>query len=240
MGAVPYLDPRSDTTCVLTSCGRYDLLKATIESFFTFNTYPIRRFIVVEDGAAIPQEIRNSIAYADLIEWIDTGERQGQITSIDYAYSRVKTSYIFHLEDDWEFYRSNFIQQSRRVLACNPKCLQVQIRALTDTMRHPVLPYTAVSMGVEWHRMSYGFDENWHGFAFNPGLRRLRDYVAIGGYGIHTCKLLLDKSNYAMPEETLNKVYRDRDFFTAILSGGGGRGFVRHIGWGRTVSPPSK
>ena len=36
--------------------------------------------------------------------------RQGQIKSVDYAYSMVETPYIFHLEDDWEFYESYFIE----------------------------------------------------------------------------------------------------------------------------------
>lgn len=233
------IKPGSDVTCVLTSCGRYDLLAITLSSFFEYNTYPIRRFIIVEDGLPIPEEVRTSLPHADSIEWIATGEHVGQIPAIDYAYSRVDTPYIFHLEDDWEFYRKGFIPASKKVLRYNPKCLQVQIRALTDTMHHPVLPAVHRSDGVPWRRMAYDFDVTWHGFAFNPGLRRLRDYVAIGGYGVHVHSLELSRENYANHEERLNGVYRERDYFTAIVCGGGGSGFVRHTGWRRTVSPPT-
>ena len=40
----------SDVTVVLTSCNRQDLLERTLDSFFLHNTYPIREFIVIEDG----------------------------------------------------------------------------------------------------------------------------------------------------------------------------------------------
>jgi hypothetical protein len=43
-------DATSDVTLVLTSCGRQDLLERTLDSFFVYNTYPIREFIVIEDG----------------------------------------------------------------------------------------------------------------------------------------------------------------------------------------------
>jgi hypothetical protein len=43
-------DAASDVTLVLTSCGRQDLLERTLDSFFVYNTYPIREFIVIEDG----------------------------------------------------------------------------------------------------------------------------------------------------------------------------------------------
>jgi hypothetical protein len=37
----------------------------------------------------------------------------GQINSIDRGYSNVDTKYIFHLEDDWEFYDYGFIEKSK-------------------------------------------------------------------------------------------------------------------------------
>ena len=34
------------------------------------------------------------------------------IKSIDSVYSTIDTEYIFHCEDDWEFYDSSFIEKS--------------------------------------------------------------------------------------------------------------------------------
>jgi hypothetical protein len=123
-------------TAVLTSCRRYDLLEETLNSFFTMNSTPLEKLIVVEDGPGIPQEVRDKFNGWP-IEWISTGRRVGQIAAIDYAYSRVKTPYIFHMEDDWLFYRSGFLVKSLIVLETNPKCLQVWIRALDDTINQP-------------------------------------------------------------------------------------------------------
>ena len=64
--------------------------------------------------------------------------RQGQIKSVDYAYSMVETPYIFHLEDDWEFYESYFIEHSFKLMDEDSKLITVWLRELNDTMDHPV------------------------------------------------------------------------------------------------------
>lgn len=227
-------------TGVLTSCGRYTLLQQTIESFFRFNTGPMDKLIVMEDGPEIPDEVRNRMSEYP-VEWRSTGKRVGQIAAIDYAYSRVRTPYVFHMEDDWEFYRSGFMEKSLIVLESNPKCIQVWIRALADTNKHPILPHVYENMGVRWQRLSFDyhivgarwkrlFFKNhkhlWHGFSFNPGLRRLSDYVAVDGYGTHT---MYDPANPNAAESTLNRLYRSRDYYSAILADDS-VGYIRHIG----------
>ena len=39
-----------DVSLVITSCGRFDLLKRTLDSFFEKNTYPIKKIIITEDS----------------------------------------------------------------------------------------------------------------------------------------------------------------------------------------------
>ncbi len=223
-------------TCVLTSCTRYDLLQITLESFLSANTAPLERLIVVEDGPAIPAEFRKSFVRSG-VTWLSTGRRVGQIAAVDYAYSHVTTPYIFHMEDDWEFYWPGFIEKSLAVLEANPKCLLVQIRALDDTNGHPVEPHTYCDQGVEWRRLALEFrdQETWHGFSFNPGLRRLADYVSIQGYGIHT---RFDPRRPGASESAVGEIYRARNFYAAILADGDGAGYVRHIGHGRHVLGP--
>ena len=96
-------------TVVLTSCGRLDLLTKTIESFNKFNTYPITKFIFIDDSGDIKFKKKANKILTSLLKKYDYSlifneNRQGQIKSVDYAYSMVETPYIFHLEDDWEFY----------------------------------------------------------------------------------------------------------------------------------------
>lgn len=224
-------------TVVVTSCGRYDLLRQTLDSFCAFNGFPIDRTIVVEDGNEIPDSLKER--YGKPIDWLCTRRRVGQIAAIDYAYSRVSTPYIFHMEDDWEFFRPDFIERSLAVLANNSDCLQVWIRALSDTQRHPIEPQALLDQGVAWRRLMCDYDLNgwkWHGFSFNPGLRRLSDYVAIGGYGKHA---RFDFSRPWSAEHAIGEIYRERGFFAAILSDADGLGYVRHIGRDRRVAPPA-
>ena len=235
--AASQFDQNDSTTVVITSCGRYDLLQQTLDSFFAYNSFPVDQIIVVEDGRGIPDAVTSKYA-SQPMEWIATGKRVGQIAAIDYAYSRVETPYIFHAEDDWEFCRPGFIEKSLVLLEHHPTCLQVWIRGIHDTQYHPVEPGTFYDRGVSWQRMALDFDLNgemWHGFTFNPGLRRLQDYIALGGYGKHT------KYDFGTPwrsEATIGKLYRSMGFHAEILSDDDGAGYVRHLGRGRRVAPP--
>jgi len=179
-----------EITLVVTSCGRYDLLAKTLESFYRWNTYPVSEVIIAED-------------------W----EREGQVWHIDLAYSRVKTPYIFACEDDWEFYRTGFIEKSLEILEKYPSILQVWLREHNDTNGHPIvkLPqFDCETMKADW-----GI---WGGFSWNPGLRRLCDYQKIG-------------SSYLKygQEHLVSKAYQDLGFHAAILP----EGYVKHIGWTR-------
>ena len=223
-------------TAVLTSCNRHDLLVETLESFFRTNTLPLERFIVLEDGPDVPSHVRGLFADHD-IEWISTGKRVGQIAAIDYAYSRVTTPYIFHLEDDWLFYRPGYMERSLVVLESDAEVLQVWLRPVRYVQDHPIEPEQYVERGVEWRRMAHDHELSsgyWHGFSFNPGLRRLHDYVTIAGYGIHT-KGASDTGVEA--ENLIGEIYRRRGFHAAILTDADGAGYARHMGQGRRVQP---
>lgn len=221
-------------TAVLTSCGRHDLLKPTLDSFFSTDGGQVEKLVVVEDGPAIPERFRE-VYNSREIEWIDTGRRVGQVAAIDYAYSHVRTPYIFHMEDDWEFFRSGYIRKSLDVLRSNPKCLQVWIRALDDMQGHPVLPHIYHDGDASWHRLAFNYLKVWHGFSWNPGLRRLADYVSTGGFGAHA---RFDPAKPLSSERRIGDVYRARDFYAAALCDSGGIGYVRHTGNGRHVGAP--
>jgi hypothetical protein len=174
-------------TVVLTSCGRPDLLDETISSFLRWNDDPVDRFLVIEDSAdpAVPALIHDK--YGEIVEVMVNTPRLGQIRSIDVAYSTVRTPYIFHCEDDWRFYRSGFIRDSLSVIRSDPRIFQVQLRDIWDNNGHPPLRKRyRTAEGVDFRLVSTGFvasnGATYHGFSFNPGLRRLSDYRKIGPY----------------------------------------------------------
>jgi len=103
------------------------------------------------------------------------------------------------------------------------------LRAFDDTNEHPIEEALGVADGVPFRRMQYGCRGRWHGFSFNPGLRRRADYELLGRYGWFA------NSEGYLAERCLSEVYKQMGFFAAILADRGGTGYVRHIGWGRTV-----
>ena len=71
---------------------------------------------------------------------IYTEHNVGQLASIDIAYSHVTTPWIFHCEEDWEFYRFGFIEESLRILRLEPSYVMVALRAHDDLNGHPIMP----------------------------------------------------------------------------------------------------
>ena len=122
------------------------------------------------------------------LTWLATGQRIGQMPAVDVAYRHyaVTADYVFHCEDDWEFTASGFIERSLLVLESDPSLLQVWIRALDDTNRHPILDellFAGPAPYRRWHVDSTQASGGvWHGFSFNPGLRRRKNIESIGSF----------------------------------------------------------
>lgn len=166
-----------DTTIVITSYDRHDLLERTLRSLRLYNTDKrCGRLIVVEDGVEDPRAICEKYG----AELLLTGERRGQPGAIDFAYATVTTPYIFHCEDDWEFYRPGFIERSREILEADKSCVCVWLHSWNDAVGrwgHPLSFKSACrTFGV------LAPEAGNHGFTFQPGLRRVSDYLAVGPF----------------------------------------------------------
>lgn len=226
-------------TLVLTSCGRLDLLEKTLDSFFQFNTYPIHQFIITEDSAdqdIFDQCITLNKKYDNKLEFIFNQEKLGQTKSIDLAYSKITTPYIFHLEDDWEFYKPNFIEDSIKLLESRPDILQAWIRPKSDGILNKIgakvftqdnLSYRKV-LPASFYTGRIINDQkevvmNYNGFSFNPGVKRLADYKLINRYQDYPQEHLVDY------------FYRDLGYIVVSLSQNDTDGYVKHIGWKRRV-----
>lgn len=212
----------SDVTVCLTACGRPDLLERTLKSFFEFNTYPLADFFIYEDSGALECNAHLWEQYKN-IKWFGNRERLGQIMAIDQLYRRVQTKYIFHCEEDWEFYRHGFIEASRNILEDNAGLCMVWIREKGDTNQHPII------WQQQYGIMKTNHNGLWGGFCFNPGLRRKADYDLFGSYSSHA------KFSFAKPwkaEAIISKLYSSAGFRAAILT----EGYIKHIGADRHVT----
>jgi glycosyltransferase involved in cell wall biosynthesis len=216
---------------VITSCGREELLHKTCNSFARFNTYPLQQAILVEDGEIDhdPNLVAKLLNLpSQKVTIIKNQKNLGQIKSIDRAYAEVRSQYIFHCEDDWEFYREGFIEKSMYILKRDSKIFSVWLRAHNDTNGHPIDPLAYQSAeGVQYFLLSLNYRKLWGGFSFNPGLRRTKDYHEFGKYAdaeiIHHFK---GKTNVS--ESDLSMHYQRMGFRAAILDDP--IGYVRHIG----------
>jgi len=211
----------SDITLVVTSCGRFDLLARTLETFDAFNTAPIHQVIITEDSGS------DAVADALPAHWkahtkiFVNRPKIGQLASIDLAYAAVNTPFIFHCEDDWEFYRPGFVEASRAILEQMPSVLVVWLRSFAHDVR---ISYPFHSLGeryvIEGEACSRLLSSNpsWQGFTFNPGLRRLQDYRPLAPFARF--------ESSAAGESGLSRAYAEREFFAVILESDA----VLHIG----------
>jgi len=207
-------------TLVITACGRPDLLAKTLTSIFANHVTPVSAMIIVEDsGTDCNADIEKIMPKAT---WIKNPERIGQILSIDKAYAQVTTPYIWHHEEDWEVTQGGFIEPSISILEKHPEVCMVGLRGLIDTMTQPVLK------DREYLYLDPTFKGHWHGFRFNPGLRRFSDWQELGGYAAHTT------FNFQSPADSeieLARIYYERGQVAALLP----EKYVDHIGRGRHV-----
>ncbi|MGY2288885.1 glycosyltransferase family 2 protein [Pseudomonas sp. SDO528_S397] len=176
---------QSDITLVVTSCGRFDLLKRTLESFDRFNTAPIREVFITEDSG--DDAVRSVVPehWKEHCTFMVNRPKLGQLASIDLAYESVKTPYIFHCEDDWEFYRPGFVEDSRQVLELRPDILQVWLRNFVyDLQVHS--PYIHLGsrelIGTVPCYPLISDKPEWQAFSLNPGLRRIKEYRLCSPY----------------------------------------------------------
>ena len=217
----------SDTSLVVTSCGRFDLLRRTLESFDRYNTAPIREVFITEDSGDSVVESCVPEHWRPFTRCFINRPQLGQLRSIDLAYGHIQTPWIFHCEDDWDFYRPGFIEDSRQLLDNDPKALQVWLRSYHhDLAIHS--PYVRLGerqvVGAIPNYRLYSDKADWQGFSFNPGLRRLDDYQKHAPYAQFS------------GEKDLSKLYAANNRYALILENDA----VLHTGFGGHVSVPKE
>lgn len=212
---------------VMTAFNRMDLLQKTVDSFNAMNTYPIKEFIIIEDSGLpeVHEQLKKMYPNYTLIL---NEKNEGLVESIDKAYSMVTADYVFHTEEDYEYYKPDFIQRSVDVLNSNDKIMQVWIRAMDDTTGQPILPELNHANGTPYYIM--GEHQNWYGFCFQCGLRKMSAYNEVKPY---TQWLARTDPNYflANHECHIGIAYHNLGYKAAILP----EGYARHTGYLRST-----
>lgn len=204
------------------------MLERTLDSFLEFNDSPIEQYIISEDdkNADLSKLIEK---YSGNFVWLQNfGEKRGMLGNIDFLYKQIGTYWVFHCEDDWEFYRKGFIRESMNIIMHpTDNILQVWLREQNDTNGHPISNEIYTNDYIE--KVNYKLVELdylgcFNGYSTNPGLRRLEDKV---------CFEALNKlgDRRIGPEGKVSLYYKYAGFRAAITM----KGYVKHIGEGRTT-----
>lgn len=146
----------------------------------------------------------------------------GQIKNIDRLYSRIDTEWVFHCEDDWEFFAGGFIGKSFAILKEFDRFSMVGLRDPAEFHHDYLHPDAVGQSGVRYRPVNPSAGNLGSGLSFNPGLRRMRDYRIVGpyaGFGV------------ASGEARVSDCYRELGYRVAYLA----EPAVRHIGEGRHV-----
>jgi hypothetical protein len=176
----------SKVTMIVTTMskeGRSEELARTLKTFEEYNTYPLAEIIIRDDSV----------------------NHVGQIKSVEEMMSQVKTPYVFHCEDDWEFHKHGFIEACLKEID-EENVHSVWIRDEDDfDGYHRVKPTTdgkyVVSIGAS------------HGFSFNPHLYNMKYYDGF------------EKTGGATPEDSIGVDYTAKGLKAVWLPG-----YVKHIG----------
>ena len=213
-------------TVALTSCGRFDLLEQTLDSLMSRLEEPLAKVIIIEDsGNSAVETVVRKFAHKTNFEILINTPSLGQLRSIDRLYSNIDTEWIFHCEDDWEFYSDGFISDSFAILKEVDSCSMVNLRSTQCLRRPQTVPINVTSGGVRYQVLR-SENEPWAGVHFNPGLRRLKDYRIIGPYA--------DFGKWA-DEKRISQCYIELGYRVACLV----EPKVRHLGEFRTVPDSS-
>ena len=224
-----------DVTVVITSCNRPDLLKITLDSFVKYNTYPIKKIIIIEDT---DKKNINDFCLTDYpnenFQLIYNEKNIGQVESVDKAYYFVDTKWIFHCEEDWLFTKNGFIEESLKIFKSEgDKLFTVWLRPYNCTSGHPIVKNNDKKYHYMARDFSYvykGIKHTWCGFTFNPGLRRTKDALLLHPYMDNVPK---DPLTNRVGEYVINKSYHNLGYYAAIT--GESKGYCNHKGGGRHI-----
>jgi hypothetical protein len=180
------------------------------------NTYPIYEAILCEDSGlqGINDFLHELCPFP--VRILYTKKRRGQMNSIENGIQYIRTPYVFHCEEDWEFYTPNFIQDSFYILDKEEKVTSVWLRSQEDIRSRYGMPIFQVP-----NENYYKVGPNIGNFSWNPGLKRLKVAKQFAPYSTNELPTIC--------EGGLDKVYRSMGWTSAMTHRVDG--YVRHIGW---------
>ncbi len=188
----------------ITSCGRIKLLKKTISSLEKSCDISNYKKILTEDSKnkKIIEKIKKEnktwfLKWWKIIFtwWIWNTNEEKHFNALEKLYQEIKTDYVFHLEDDWFFKKTNFdfLKFSKKILEKNKNVWIIQLRDFDkdwwynhiqlnkNDRKIQLFEKNSISLGRKSF-LKFRNDETWDNckwFSLNPGLRRTKEMKEI-------------------------------------------------------------
>lgn len=181
------IDPKA-ITIVLTSCGRFDLLGKTIDSFS--NYFDFNEIFIIEDSGNL-EGIQSFANNRSRVRIQFNESKLGQMASIDAAYAAVDTPYIFHLEDDWHFFGGYELEKCIRILEENYDCSGVVLAFNRFEDRFGKYIDNLEKVGSDYFAVSPHAHPEWFSYTFNPSIVRRETWRQCGTFSQFTSEAKL-------------------------------------------------
>ena len=202
----------------LTSCGRFDLLETTLASFVGHFEAP--RILIAED-AGRPAEAAAFAHRHPEVEMRANPARLGQMRSIDSLYAVVKTPYVLHLEDDWQFTSGADLSAVMDFLEARDDISVCAVAYRLD-QRFRASPKTETFRGKNYLVWNLDAHPKWFSYSFNPSVARLSMWREFGPFARFNT------------EEGLSAACKQRGLRIAMIE----RPIAHHIGEKRHAHDP--
>ena len=217
--------PDSDTATFVLSCNRLEVLRKTMASFLATRDYETK-MIIVDDSAADGVFEKLVEEYGSYCDVICFPRNRTQWWAMDFMVSYCDSEYIFYLEDDWEFLKSGYLNDSKRILQKYRNIGTVDISWRTfEWQGIKAYDKTLVTFkaddGAEvsyynkkpWTITDYHLA--WYGWVGSPNLKRRDDLIWLGRVEKWHNEWNIDRKFYALG-------------YKAVFLGG--QEYVRHLG----------
>lgn len=212
------IDPAKMAT-VLTSCGRFDLLEETVDTFLQF--FDAQKIVIAED-AANPREAAAFASRVQSAEMRVNIPQLGQMQSIDRLYGSLTTPYVLHLEDDWRFTQTLDLDAVTDFLDARP---DISVVCIAHRVYNPKYSHRATTIahgGIRYLVWDLAAHSKWFSYSFNPSIARLALWREIGPFA------------QFITEENLSQFCKARGLRIAMVD----PGIADHIGDDRHAYDP--
>lgn len=197
-------------TITTTTCKRLELFKKTVNSFIEccldYDKFEIDKWLVIDDNSSDEDREEMKRLYPFMTFIYKTPAQKGHARSINMMLRHVNTPYLFHLEDDWQFYyKDNYFTHLYQVIQENDSYKQVLLNNMYSeipehetfvgghwkrTVSEPALnyiehEYTATQDEQIAFNQRWQFKPNcsyWPHYSFRPGLSDMTLFKTIGDF----------------------------------------------------------